>query len=138
MATNIQWFDPALGSAVVAFSKLGLTFNRAAVAQLGSPAYVQVGVDPKARTLIVRACKGADQGRAPERALAFWKEGQTNPFVRLTSRDLMRFIRSAVPEVPLADPVRFAARLDPDSGDLIVDLKQPLASRARRRAKEGG
>jgi len=138
----IQWFDPSLGTPVVSVSKTGLTFNRAAVALLESPPFVEVGVDAKARALVVRPVQRQSAGEddtapSPEtdRALAFRRPGSDKPHVRVTSRDLVRFIEASIPEFTVTGTERYLARFESDAGYLVVDLKQPL--RRRRRRKTG-
>lgn len=142
MESVIQWFDPSLGTPVVTVSKTGLTFNPAAVALLDSPAFVEVGVDPKAKALVVRPVQRQPAGEddtAPssgtERALPFRRPASGKPRVRVTSRDLIRFIEASIPDFTVSGTERYLARFESDAGYLVVDLKQPL--RRRRRRKTG-
>lgn len=135
MEANVQWFDPSLGTPVVSVAATGLTFNRAAVACLGRPRYVEVGVDAKARTVVVRKAEEDEGGAAPARGLPFCRPGGESPFVRVASKDLLRFIASAVPDFPLGGAAKFLARFEPETGALLVDLRQPVAAPRRGKGK---
>lgn len=133
MEASVQWFDPSLGTPVVSVSKTGLTFNRAAVALLGNPRYVEVGVDGKARVIVVREAE-PEPGRSaePSRGLTFWRPDSDKPFVRVTSKDLVRFIEASVPDFSPAGATKYLARFEPQNGHLVVDLRQPVGSRRRK------
>ncbi len=133
MEANVQWFDPALGTPVVSVSATGLTFNRAAVALLGHPRYIEVGVDAKACAIVVRKADENEGGAAPARGLPFCRPDAGSPFVRVASKELLRFIASAVPDFPLGTAAKFLARFEPERGALLVDLRQPMAAPRRRK-----
>ncbi len=136
MEASVQWFDPSLGTPVVSVAKTGLTFNRAAVALLGRPRYVEVGVDGKARVIVVRRAEPeAESGAAPARGLAFCRPELETPFVRVVSKDLLRFIAAAIPDFPLGGATKYLARLEPETGNLVVDLRQTVATRRGRKSR---
>lgn len=135
MEASVQWFDPSLGMPVVSVSATGLTFNRAAVASLGHPRYVEVGVDARSRAVVVRKAEEAEGGAAPARGLPFCRPGRESSFVRVASKDLLRFIAAAVPDFPLGGAAKFVARFDPEAGSLVVDLRQPVTARRRGKGK---
>jgi len=151
MQGDVQWFDPSVGSPAVSVSRAGLTFNRAAVLSLEKAAFVEVGVDTKNRRLVVR--KAADGGKSdtgegegfaseshetggklrPGHSLPFCRPGEDTPFVRVTNRELLRFVKGAIPDLPVEGATKYLARLDVDTGYLVVDLKQPVVSRRVKR-----
>jgi hypothetical protein len=142
MEERVQWFDPSLGTPIVSVSKTGLTFNRAAVVLLNRPAFVEVGVDSRDKCLVVRGVNaGGDAGTGPQpgeddrarRALPFWRSDSPTPFVRVSNKDLIRFIKGAVPEVEIEKATKYLTRLDPERRHLVVDLRQPLGGRRRRK-----
>jgi len=156
MSDAIQWFDPSLGTPVVSVSKTGLTFNRAAVAQLGSPGFVEIGVDAKAKTLVVRGLRQEDshesEGGPPEaepqpgpaageesvpgaRGLPFYRPGSRTSFIRVSSKDLIRFIKASIPDFDPVATTKYLARHEADNDYLVVDLRQPLTSRRRRKIR---
>ncbi len=135
MEANVQWFDPSLGTPVVSVSATGLTFNRAAVALLGRPRYVEVGVEAKARAVVVRKAEEAEEAAAPARGLPFCRPNSESSFVRVVSRDLLRFIAASVPDFPLGGASKFLARFDPETASLVVDLRQPVAVPKRAKGK---
>lgn len=134
--SGVQWFDPSLGTPVVSTSATGLTFNRAAVSLLGHPRYVEVGVEPAARIVVVRRAEEGEGGAPPARGLPFCRPGVEAPFVRVASKELLRFIASGVPDFPLGAATKFLARFEPGTGTLRIDLRQPLAAPRRPRTKK--
>jgi hypothetical protein len=53
--------------------------------------------------------------------------------VRVTNRELLRFVKGAIPDLPVEGATKYLARLDVDTGYLVVDLKQPVVSRRVKR-----
>ncbi len=135
MEANVQWFDPSLGTPVVSVSPTGLTFNRAAVALLGHPRYVEVGVEAKARAVVVRKAEEAEEAAPPARGLPFCRPNSESSFVRVASKDLLRFIAASVPDFPLGGAGKFLARFDPETASLVVDLRQLVAVSKRAKGK---
>ncbi len=138
MEANIQWFDPSLGTPMVSVSPNGLTFNRAAVVLLGGPEYVEVGVDGKARVLVVRKAGGeaGEAGRPadePFRGLAFRRGESPNSFVRIGSKDLVRFIEASIPDFCPGEASKYLARYEAASRHLVVDLRQRVIPRKRKK-----
>lgn len=102
-------------------------------------------MDAKNRRLVVKAADGArsDTGEGegfgsespetgwrsrPGHSLPFCRPGEDTPFVRVTNRELLRFVKGAIPDLPVEGATHYLARLDVDTGYLVVDLKQPVVS----------
>ena len=53
MSLEFEWFNPAVGTPIVAVGEYGLGFNKAAIEALGTPAKVRVGFNKEKRIIAV-------------------------------------------------------------------------------------
>lgn len=126
MGEDVKWFDPELGTPVVTISRTGLTFNAAAVGSLSNASRVQVGVKADEHSFIVKVAEG------PQGSLPFYREDSTNKFVRISSKDLVRFLSSNLPEIDLDTTTKYLARAEVPGATLVVDVRQTVKSRSRK------
>ncbi len=94
---SVEWFNARAGVPIVSVGRNGLVFTPLSRTVMGDPQFVRIGVDALTKRLCVKATDGAD-----EHALPFGKKVDKNGYVRLTRRDIARFIVSRVHGLDLA------------------------------------
>jgi len=121
-SAGFEWFSPVSGVPMVSIAEYGLTFNRAAVTKLGAPSRVMIGFDRKRRLLGIRPVD--DSGEGVEQAFPFASRIRDG-YVRIASKDLVRYISTNCPELDFSRTLKFAGVWG-DSGMMVVDLRRPV------------
>jgi len=121
---DFEWFDPQIGTPMVSIATYGLTFNRAAVELLSRPAKVALGFSKTRKAIAVRpvADENDDVGT---RGLEFGRR-ERNGYVRIASKDFIRFVARYCPTVDFGRTTRYLAYWDEKAGVMIVDLEHPV------------
>lgn len=118
---GITWFNAKLGIATVSLASYGLIFSRAAVVDMQEPAHVKLGLDAKARRILVKPVP-ADDPHAIEFA-----SRQRDGYVRLNTRDFVRLVRGQLRNKDFGvQTTRYLAKWCPENQVLSVDLDVPL------------
>ncbi len=124
MGARFEWFNPSLGAPIVSVAEYGLTFNRAATEMLGKPDKIMLGFDKDNRLIAVKPLS-KDDADAKSYGIAFARK-ERDGYVRIASKDFIRFILRYCPELKLDKTVRCLARWDDTEGLMLVDVKNPL------------
>lgn len=117
---DFEWFNPTLGTPIVSIGEFGLGFNRASIDAIKCPARVRLGYDRANKVIGVQPADEDDS-----LALVFANKERNN-YVRVSSKDFVRFVLRHHPELRLDKTVRCLAWLDSNLGLLVVDLKQSI------------
>lgn len=115
---TVQWFNASLGAPVVSIGPNGLTFSAAARTLVGNPPFVKIGVDPEFKRVLVAPALEAD-----DFVVKFEARASQNGYVRLTERDIPRFIKSQIPEFDLDHTYRYVGVWNDAQKALQIDLK---------------
>lgn len=123
---SILWFNPDLGTPMVSMAEYGLTFNRAAVEALRRPWKVRLGFDNAGKRIVVQPIRSEiDDSKLDSRGLPF-AERERDGYVRISSKDFVRFVARYCKELDLSKTVRYAAIWDDEQGMLEIDLSRPV------------
>lgn len=114
---QISWYDPSVGTPTVTVASYGLTFNEAATNELRNAPYVRLGYVKDKNWIVVQPLEENQVA-----ALAFF-ERKRDKYVRLQSRDFMRFITRHY-DLNLEKSVRIPAYWDEENNVLVVDLQK--------------
>jgi hypothetical protein len=122
----ILWFDPEIGTPMISLAEYGLTFNRAAVEVLRRPWKIMLGFDKANKNIVVRPisreCKDPE---VQSKGLPF-AERERDGYVRISSKDFVRFVARFCPELNLDKTVRYLAIWDKGSGLMQIDMNRPV------------
>lgn len=132
MDLKFEWYDREAGAPSVTLAEYGLVFNAAAVRAMDEPARVALGFDKERRVLGVRA---AEYLNLPESKTYPFAERFKRGFVRLNSKDFIRYLAQFLPHLDLARAQRFVARWDEAGSMLIVDLNQKVGESSESSAE---
>lgn len=116
---KFQWFNKEIGSPVVTIAEYGLLFNKACVSVMQNPEYILIGFDKDNFAIGINPLEEKTEG-----AFEF-AERERNGYVRINSRDFIRYITQYFPTKP-KESLRCVARWEEDMGVLIVDLNQVI------------
>lgn len=116
--SGIEWFDPSLGAPIVSLAAYGLTLNKAAVDMLQGSSRVMLGFDREASTIVVKPVE-ADDSKS-------FKFAPRDGYVRIASKDFVRFVARYCPRLRLDTTTRFLATWDEERGMMLVDLNRPV------------
>lgn len=123
---SILWYNPDVGTPMISMAEYGLTFNRAAVEALGRPRKVRLGFDNVGKRIVVQPIHSvADDDETGPQGLPF-AERQRAGYVRISSKDFIRFVARYCKDLDLSKTVRYAAIWDDEEGMLEVDLSRPV------------
>lgn len=122
---NIQWYNPNAGVSYISIANYGVTFNKVASDEIGNPKRVQIGLDMKKRILFVKPVNEIDAA-LEKLSFPYAEKEQKNGQTRVSSKELISYIESKIPELELEHTTRFAAEWDETQGLLVVDLKKPI------------
>lgn len=126
MKYEFEWYDPNLGAPIVSLAEYGLTFNRAAVEMLSKAAKVMLGFDRRHKVIAVKPISEHDAENA-DRAIDFANR-ERNGYVRISSRDFIRFVARYCPEIDVKHTVRYPAIWDETNAAMLIDLNRPIAT----------
>jgi hypothetical protein len=122
----ILWFDPEIGTPMVSMAEYGLTFNRAAVEVLGKPWKIMLGFDKANKNIVVKPIRREHEDpEVPSRGLAF-AERERDGYIRISSKDFVRFVARFCPELNLSRTVRYLAVWDEDIDLMTIDMNRPV------------
>lgn len=91
---------------------------------LGKPDKIMLRFDKDNRLIAVKPLSKDDAG-AKSYGIAFARK-ERDGYVRIASKDFIRFILRYCPELKLDKTVRCLARWDDTEGLMLVDVKNPL------------
>lgn len=117
---QIEWYSPKLGTPIVSLAEYGLVFNKAAAEALHYPSRIRLGFDKNKLIIAVRPVDNDDQDSFQ------FSERERKGFIRINSKDFIRFISRFISDIKLDKAVRFLSRYDEINELLIVDLRQPI------------
>jgi len=129
---EICWFNAKLGMPMVSVGPSGLTFTPAARVALGDPTFVRIGVDPARKKLCVQPSEEAD-----DHTIEFRSRVDRNGYVRLTQKDITRFIECRLPMPKLERASKYAAVWVEQKELLEVDLAETPTQRRRAQRPRG-
>ncbi len=122
----VLWFNPEIGTPMISMAEYGVTFNRAAVEILGRPWKIMLGFDRTNKHILVKPismeCKDPE---VQSKGLPF-AERERDGYVRISSKDFVRFVARYCPELNLSKTVRYLAIWDEGSGLMEVDINRPV------------
>lgn len=128
---GITWFNAKLGIATVSLASYGLIFSRAAVADMGAPSHVKLGLDAEAQKILAVPVVAEDP-----HAIEFASR-ERDGYVRLNTRDFVRLVRGQLRTKGIGvQTARFLATWCPETKMLSVDLQVPLDSGLDREGDE--
>lgn len=117
---TIEWFDPKLGTPSVSIAEYGLTFNKAAVDVMSSPSRVLLGFDHEKKLIVVKPLYNPSNEEA-NKSFSF-AERERSGYVRIASKEFIRFIIRYFPGIEINKTIRCLARWDDKEKMLLVDL----------------
>ncbi len=122
MNMNFEWYNPKTGVPSVSIASYGLTFSSGALEALGEPEYVVLGFDEQNMIIGVKACSSEEPKRIP-----FISKKRSN-YVRLSSKDFIRFLESRMPEDFKVESkaTKYYSKWDRDNQILKIHLEQPV------------
>ena len=121
---EFEWFDPQIGTPMVSVAGYGLTFNRAAVELLSRPAKVALGFSKTRKAIAVKPLAD-EEDDVGAHGLEFNRR-ERNGYVRISSKDFVRFVARYCPDVDFSRTVRYLAYWDEKAGVMLVDLEHPV------------
>lgn len=129
---KIDWYSPSVGTPIVTIASYGLTFNKAAINELGDTPFIRLGYVRDRNFIVVQPVPTEE----PD-AIAF-AERRRNDYIRVNSKDFIKFI-SRYCDLQLEKSIRIPAYWDDELGLLVVDLNKADAdSEENDDATEGG
>ncbi|MGE5553229.1 MAG: hypothetical protein ACM3XZ_04820 [Betaproteobacteria bacterium] len=115
---EIEWFDPSLGAPIVSVAGYGLTFNKAAVEILRGAPKVMLGFDRQRQRIVVKPVPEDE-----EKGFCFTpRQG----YVRIASRDFVRFVARYCSCIRPDVTTRFLAVWNDESSLMEIDLTKPV------------
>lgn len=101
---EIEWYNARLGMPTVSVGPSGMTFTPSARMLLGDPEFVQIGVDSGSSRILVKPSPDNS-----DLCLPFRSHVDANGYVRLSQRDIARFLRSRLSSLDLSRARKFSA-----------------------------
>lgn len=114
---DIKWYQPSLGVPTVTIASYGISFNKAAIAELNDSPYIRLGYVKKERLIVVQALD-----EKQEEALTF-SERKRDGYIRINNKDLVKFITRYF-DINLERAIRIDAFWDDELNVLIIDLNK--------------
>lgn len=121
---DFEWFDPQIGTPMVSVAGYGLTFNKAAVELLSRPAKVALGFSKTRKAIAVKPVADEDDDIGTH-GIEFNRR-ERNGYVRISSKDFIRFVARYCPDVDFSRTVRYLAYWDEKARAMLVDLEHPV------------
>lgn len=122
---ELEWFDPALGAPSISVAEYGLTFNKAAVDIIGDAPRVMLGFSKDRKLIGVKPLWGDLTPEEEKKSFAFAEKKRDN-YIRIASKEFVRFISRHLPEVSFEKTIRYLAVWDDSLGMLLADLNRPI------------
>jgi hypothetical protein len=128
VSESFQWFNPKVGTPIVSVADYGITFNKAASEEMRNPKRIQLGFNAKTKQIGVKALHEVND--ETENVSFAFANRERNGYIRINSRDFIRFISRHLPELRFDKAVRCLAWWDDEQNVLIVDLNNPIDGQA--------
>lgn len=119
------------GKATMTWTQRGLTFNKDAIELLGSPAFIAIGLDEKAKRLAILA---ADKNSAQPK-YTFAGAGRRETFAFVTATNIREAMAELFGEQPEKGGTSYILELDRSEKFGIVDLTQGTKNTRKEKAE---
>jgi len=116
------------GKAIMTWTQRGFTFNKDAIELLGSPAYIVIGLDEKAKRLAIKA---ADKDSTAQKYV-FASAGRREKFAFVTATNVREAVAELLGEQPEKGGISYAVEFDKVGEFGIIELTKGTKNKKQK------